>query len=538
MELLRAVGLGERAHHTPNQLSGGQQQRVAIARALVNDPELILADEPTGNLDSRTSIEIMEILQRLNRERGITVLLITHEHDIAEYGSRVVTVRDGRVRSDEPVARPARRGGGARWRCRPSKPRPDGGAMDIRETFRVALRAIRRNKVRSALTMLGVIIGVASVIAMIALGSGARASIDEQIQSQGTTLIYLSSGSFGGPGRANQGSGSTQTLTLEDAEAVAREVPTIARWTPGVRGRAQVIAGNSNWNTQIEGGNEDYLVDPQLGDRRGRQLHGPRRAGGRQGVPARRHRRDARSSPTATRSARSSACATCRSACWACSAAKGQGQWGQDQDDFVLAPWTTVQKKLLGITYIQQVSITARTSELVEPTAVAITRLMRARHRIPNPESDDFSVRTIEEMAATRVQMAETMTGLLMSVASVSLLVGGIGIMNIMLVSVTERTREIGVRMAVGAKTRDVMRQFLAEAVALSLVGRPRRASCSGVLVSETITHSLGWPVDDHRCVDPDRVRVLGGGRHLLRLVPRAQGGQPRPDRGPALRVT
>ncbi len=132
--------------------------------------------------------------------------------------------------------------------------------MDLRETFRVALLAIRRNKVRSALTMLGVIIGVASVIAMIALGSGARAAIDEQIQSQGTTLIYLSSGSFGGPGRAAQGSGSTQNLTLDDAEAVAREVPTIARWTPGVRGRAQVIAGNSNWNTQVEGGNEDYLV--------------------------------------------------------------------------------------------------------------------------------------------------------------------------------------------------------------------------------------------------------------------------------------
>jgi putative ABC transport system permease protein len=365
--------------------------------------------------------------------------------------------------------------------------------MDIRETFRVALRAIRRNKVRSALTMLGVIIGVASVIAMIALGSGARASIDEQIQSQGTTLIYLSSGSFGGPGRANQGSGSTQTLTLEDAEAVAREVPTIARWTPGVRGRAQVIAGNSNWNTQVEGGNEDYLVIRNwvvadganftardvlvaekvclLGATVARTLFPDSDPVGQiirlRNMPFR---------------------------VTGVLEAKGQGQWGQDQDDFVLAPWTTVQRKLLGINYIHQVSITARSSELVEPTAVAITRLMRARHRITNPENDDFSVRTIEEMAATRVQMAETMTGLLMSVASVSLLVGGIGIMNIMLVSVTERTREIGVRMAVGAKTRDVMRQFLAEAIALSLVGG-LAGILLGVAVSETITHSLGWPV-------------------------------------------
>jgi putative ABC transport system permease protein len=175
-------------------------------------------------------------------------------------------------------------------------------------------------------------------------------------------------------------------------------------------------------------------------------------------------------------------------------AAKGQGQWGQDQDDFVVAPWTTVQKKLLGINYIHQVSFVARSTELVEPTAVAITRLMRARHRSSGPDEDDFTVRTVEEMAATRVQMAETMNGLLMSVASVSLLVGGIGIMNIMLVSVTERTREIGVRMAVGAKTRDVLKQFLAEAVALSLVGG-FAGILLGIAVSEAITKSLGWPV-------------------------------------------
>ncbi len=365
--------------------------------------------------------------------------------------------------------------------------------MGFRETFRVALRAIRRNKVRSALTMLGVIIGVASVIAMIALGSGARAAIDEQIQSQGTTLIYLSSGSMGGPGRAHQGSGSVQTLTTEDANAIAREVQTIGLWTPGVRGRAQVIAGNANWNTQVEGGNEDYLVVRNwtlaegenftardvlvaekvclLGATVAKTLFPDQDPVGQvirlKNMPFR---------------------------VLGVLAEKGQGQWGQDQDDFVVAPWTTIQKKLLGINYIHQVSYTAKTSELVEPTAVAITRLMRVRHRITNPENDDFSVRTVEEMAATRVQMADTMTGLLMSVASVSLLVGGIGIMNIMLVSVTERTREIGVRLAVGAKAGDILRQFLAEAVALSAVGG-MAGILLGVSVSELITKSLGWPV-------------------------------------------
>jgi len=365
--------------------------------------------------------------------------------------------------------------------------------MDIRETFRVAMRAIRRNKVRSGLTMLGVIIGVASVIAMIALGSGARAAIDEQIQSQGTALIFLSSGSFGGPGRAHQATGSTQTLTLEDAEALAREIPSIAYWSPGVNGRAQVIAGNNNWNTQITGGNEDWLVirnwviadganftarDVLVADKVCLLGATVARTLFPDGDPVGQVIR-VRNMPFRVLGVL---------------APKGQGAFGQDQDDFVLAPWTTVQKKLLGITWLQQVSITASSSDLVEPTAVAITRLIRARHRISSPENDDFNVRTIEEMAATRVQMAATMTGLLMSVASVSLLVGGIGIMNIMLVSVTERTREIGVRMAVGAKTRDVMRQFLAEAIALSLVGG-LAGILLGVFVSETITHSLGWPV-------------------------------------------
>ncbi len=372
--------------------------------------------------------------------------------------------------------------------------------MGFREVFRVALRAIRRNKVRSGLTMLGVIIGVASVIAMVALGAGARASIDAQIAAQGTTLIHLSAGSFGGHGSARGGAGSVTTLTLEDAQALAAELPTIARWTPVVRGRAQIIAGNNNWNSSVEGGSEDYLAVRGwvvaegasftardvlvaekvclLGDTVARQVFPDQDPVGQiirvRNMPFR---------------------------VVGVLAPKGQGQWGQDQDDFVLAPWTTIQKKLLGITYLHQVSFLATTNEAVEPTAVAITRLMRQRHRVQDPADDDFSVRTVEEMAATRVQMANTMTGLLMSVASVSLLVGGIGIMNIMLVSVTERTREIGVRMAVGARTGDILRQFLAEAVALSLVGGMLGIAL-GVGVSELLTTTLGWPVlVDHRAI-------------------------------------
>jgi putative ABC transport system permease protein len=174
-------------------------------------------------------------------------------------------------------------------------------------------------------------------------------------------------------------------------------------------------------------------------------------------------------------------------------APKGQGQFGDDQDDFILAPYTTVQKKVMGITHIQRVFVSATNADEVERTAVDITRLMRERHRTTGPEDDDFSVRTVEEMAQTRVEMANTMTTLLMCVASVSLLVGGIGIMNIMLVSVTERTREIGLRMAVGARTRDILSQFLSEAIGLSLAGGAIGVTL-GLVVSQVLTRSLGWP--------------------------------------------
>jgi putative ABC transport system permease protein len=365
--------------------------------------------------------------------------------------------------------------------------------MKIRNVLRIALVAIRRNAVRSALTMLGVIIGVASVIAMIALGSGARAAIDDQIQQQGTNVIYVSAGSFGrGPGVARGGAGSTSTLTLEDAHTIARDIPLVARMSPMVRGRAQVVAANQNWNTSIEGGNEDYTVI------RNWPLASGDNFTARDVLVA---EKVALLGPTVARTLfpdsdpigqivrvknlpfRVTGVLT----------SKGQNQWGQDQDDIIIAPYTTVQKKLLGITFIQQVVLSATSSENVEPAAVEITKLMRQRHKIQDPTDDDFTVRTVAEMAATRTEMANTMTMLLMSVASVSLLVGGIGIMNIMLVSVTERTREIGLRMAVGARTRDILRQFLAEAVSLSIVGGAVGVLL-GLSVSRLLTSGLGWP--------------------------------------------
>jgi putative ABC transport system permease protein len=364
--------------------------------------------------------------------------------------------------------------------------------VEILNIARIAFKALRRNKIRSALTALGVIIGVASVIAMIALSSGARAAIDAQIQSTGTNVVYVSAGSFARMGSVRGGIGSVQTLTLEDAQAIKEQVEAVGKLTPVVRGRAQVIAANENWATSIEGGNEDYLsvrnwplasgenITPRdvlvaekvclLGDTVAQSLFlGQDPVGQIIRIKSLPFRVVGVLTP------------------------KGQGQWGQDQDDIIVAPYTTIQKKLLGITYIHQVMVSATRPDTVEVAAREITRLLRQRHRIQNPDEDDFTVRTVEEMAQTRVQLAQTMTGLLMSVASVSLLVGGIGIMNIMLVSVTERTKEIGLRMAVGARTRDILRQFLTEAVSLSALGGIV-GIVLGVGVSQGLTQVLGWP--------------------------------------------
>jgi putative ABC transport system permease protein len=364
--------------------------------------------------------------------------------------------------------------------------------MSVLNTLRIAGRAIRRNKIRSALTMLGVIIGVASVIAMIALGSGARAAIDEQIQNQGTNVIHVNAGSWGRMGTARGGIGSTTTLTIEDAQAIENQIPTVALVSPGVRTRSQVIAGNQNWNTSVEGWDDDFVLIRNWVIASGANFT-PRDVLVADKVCILGASVVARLFPEQDPVGEVIRIRNLPFRVVGVLAPKGQGQFGDDQDDIIIAPYTTVQKKLQGITHLNRIMVSATRSDAVEDTAVQVTRLLRQRHRIATPEEDDFTVRTVEEMAQTRVEMARTMTMLLTSVASVSLIVGGIGIMNIMLVSVTERTREIGLRMAVGARTRDILRQFLAEAVSLSIFGGIL-GIILGVTVSQALTSSQGWP--------------------------------------------
>ena len=361
--------------------------------------------------------------------------------------------------------------------------------MSLLMVFRVALKALARNKMRTALTMLGMIIGVAAVITMVALGTGAQSSIETQIQSAGTNMIMVSAGNFMSAG-VRTGQGNASTLTPEDAQAIA-EVAGVQYIAPGVSTRGQVVAGNLNWGTQIQGTDVDLplirswptvhgaFFSPGdvasaakvavLGSVVHEQLFGP--DVDPVGQIIRINNQPFTVSGVMSR--------------------KGQSGMGQDQDDVVYVPYTTVMKKLRGITYVQNITVSAASAADTAPTADRIAALLRTRHQIV--DEDDFMVRTMEEMASVRVQATETMTALLASIAGVSLLVGGIGIMNIMLVSVTERTREIGLRLAIGARGRDVLMQFLVEAVVLSLVGGSIGIAL-GLGLSEGVTLWMSWP--------------------------------------------
>ena len=370
--------------------------------------------------------------------------------------------------------------------------------------LRIAVKALNRNKMRTALTMLGMIIGVAAVITMVALGTGAQTSIEAQIQSAGTNMIIVAAGNFS-QGGVRQGQGNASTLVPDDAAAIA-QLPGVQYTAAGSNTRGQIVAANQNWNTQVQGTDVDFplirawsitsgaFFTPQdvataskvavLGSVVRDQLFGP------EFNPIGQVIRITKQPFTVV----------------GVMGSKGQSGMGQDQDDVIFIPYTTVLKKLRGITNIQQVTVSAASASEVTKTADNIATLLRVRHKLQTGDPDDFMVRTMEEMASVRKEATQTMTALLASIAGVSLLVGGIGIMNIMLVSVTERTREIGLRMAIGARGRDVLLQFLVEAVVLSLFGGGIGIAL-GFGLAQGVTLWQGWPT----AVSPNAVAVAFG---------------------------
>jgi len=336
-------------------------------------------------------------------------------------------------------------------------------------TFKIALRALRRNKMRTVLTMLGIIIGVAAVIAMVGIGNGAKAQIEAQIASLGQNVILVFSGSMTRSG-VHTGWGGAGTLTVEDTDAIRREIIGVSGVSPELRSSAQVTAGNQNWLPQILGEGPDYFTIRQwplaegspfteqdvrgankvavIGKTTAQQLYGDESPIGQivriKNVPF---------------------------TIVGLLSSKGLSMMGSDQDDVLVIPYTSAMKRILGVTTLRSVNVQAANAKLLPVVQQQIIELLRQRHRIQPGRDDDFTVRGQQDIAEMATAQSKTMTFLLAAVALVSLIVGGIGIMNIMLVSVTERTREIGIRMAVGARGWDIRLQFLIEAVTLSLIG-------------------------------------------------------------------
>jgi putative ABC transport system permease protein len=347
---------------------------------------------------------------------------------------------------------------------------------------------------RTGLTMLGMIIGVAAVISLVAMGNGAQSAIEAQIKGAGTNMITVNAGNFTSGG-VRQGSGAASSLTVDDAAAIRSEVAGVQYLAPGVSTRGQVVAGNQNWSTRVQGTDVELPLIRSWALQSGTFFTPQDVASAAKVAALGSVVRDMLFGPEVDPIGQVIRVRNQPFKVVGVMASKGQSSWGEDQDDTIFVPYTTVQRKLLGITHINNVTVSAVSPSQVLPVADGIIALLRARHRIEAGEPDDFMVRTLEEMASVRTEATGTMSALLAAIAGVSLLVGGIGIMNIMLVSVTERTREIGLRMAVGARGRDVLLQFLVEAVVLSLVGGLVGIAL-GFAVSESLTEFLSWPTE------------------------------------------
>jgi macrolide transport system ATP-binding/permease protein len=447
--------MGDRRHHRPPQLSGGQQQRVAIARALMNNPPVILADEPTGALDSKSGAEVMKLLKDLNDD-GRTILLITHDRSVAEHARRIVYIADGKIVKEE------NREGEVHGKkaVTPEKTGSIEFLESAEEAVAMAFRALRVNIFRTALTLLGIIIGVASVVAMLAIGNGSKQKVLNQISAMGTNLLSIQ------PGAPNvRGGDDPVTLTLDDADAI-EELDNVTTVVPSRSSRAVVRVGNIDYATSAQG------VGPGLPIVRDWPV-----ASGYFFTD-----RDVKSrAPVAVLGQ------TVKNILFpdgsdpigrfvlvknipfeviGIMAPKGAAAFGGDQDDVVFIPVTTGLIRLFGQNYLS--SLTVRVDDLgrIDDTQAAITALLKKRHHI-----EDFHTRNMESIIATATETQNTLTLLLGTIAAISLIVGGIGVMNIMLVSVTERTREIGIRMATGARTRDILLQFNIEAVVVCAIG-------------------------------------------------------------------
>jgi len=476
--LLQRLGLGDRAQHKPSELSGGQQQRVSVARALMNDAKVILADEPTGALDSKSGEELLALLRELH-SGGRTIVLITHDAAVAAHADRHIQIRDGRIVEDSgELIRPAQEPG-------------EIGALqkghkrllpDVTEAVKMALRSLRVNLFRTVLTLLGVVIGVASVVAMLAIGDGSKEQVLQRIASMGTNLLLIRPGAPG-----VRVSGDVATLVDADAAAIA-ELPNVEAAVPERSTRLTVRYGGVDDQTSVQGVWPGFPIAHDWPVAAGAFISQDDVTGYAPvmvlGQTVAKNLFPDGSNPIGkyvlVHNVPFQVIGLLQ--------AKGANTFGADMDDVVVVPLSTGYARLFGNRYVSVITVKVADSAQIDATEDAITSLLQQRHR-----TIDFQVRNTASILQTAEDAQGTLTLLLGSVAAISLLVGGIGVMNIMLVSVTERTREIGIRMATGARMTDILLQFNTEALVVCAIG-----GVAGVvlgILTAMIVQLFGMPV-------------------------------------------
>jgi macrolide transport system ATP-binding/permease protein len=459
-ELLTRLGLQERVYFLPNQLSGGQQQRVSISRALMNGGEIILADEPTGALDSKSGVEVMKLLDELSAQ-GHTVILITHAKEVADHARRVIEIRDGNIVADPGPTIHREAPPVHSWTAR--RGRMSGFATGF-ESAKSALRALRHNLLRSFLTLLGIVIGVASVITMLAIGDGAKKQVVDAVTAMGANLLNVNPGNNNNQ-RGNNDRGSA-SLTLDDVTALNTKVENVIAAVPYQENARTFRFKDHDIRAKVIGTSEKYLqvarrsvVEGTFFTDDDEKAYSPVAVIGRTVA-------DTLFPDGENPLGQYILMDSLNFQVIGVLARKGANPNGEDQDEQVIIPYQTNALRVSGQRYVSRIQVAVDDVDKIMDTQAKIENLMAERHG-----QIDFRIFNMGAMLEQRVEQEQMMTILLGSIAAISLLVGGIGVMNIMLVSVTERTREIGIRMATGARTGNIMQQFLIEALVVSLIG-------------------------------------------------------------------
>lgn len=466
-KLLSMVGLSERLDHKPHQLSGGQQQRVAIARSLANEPAIIFADEPTGNISSEQANEILAQLQALNDE-GVTIVVVTHEPEVAEKAKRMIVLKDGKLLSDtrlKPNHPPKKKLEHVREELRKFQ------WKRVQENLRMAFVALSLNKLRTALATLGIIIGIASVVAMVAIGVGAKDSLQKQLSSLGTNLLTIIPMN---PKTSDMSLGrNLRRFTIEDMYDLNRLIKstnTLSSIGGVVSGNGQVIYGDKNTTTRIVGATPSYEslqnYTPIAGRFFSEEESSSRRRVVLLGQTVVRNIFGEDKNPVGSVVRINLVEFTVIGVL----SSKGANAF-QDQDDMVIIPLETAMFRVLGRRYVDYLLVGVKAETMIDSATETLREHIRYRRKLGTQSGDDFDIRSMNEIRDTISKSTEIMSSLLASIAAISLLVGGIGIMNVMLVSVKERTKEIGLRKALGARRQDILLQFLIEATLICLLG-------------------------------------------------------------------